>query len=184
MMKKLGGAILALAVTAMLHGCGDERPIPGQTSPSQTPLAAGTYKLAFTAISTARLDAPISGIDVAIGLPTGVSLDTTTGGGSGQIGPGALATGNAIIGTGLAFGNYSVSTHRAYLSMATTQETYRSGNFLLMSFRVEPGAVVSEYDIVTLNATYPRYKVVGMDQATHSSVVLTDRVKTTLSVIR
>ena len=185
MMKKLTGVILALTVTVLLNGCGDDGDGGSgvQPYPSKTPLAVGAYKLSFTAISTARLDAPISGIDVAIGLPAGVSVDTLNGG-SGQISPGALGTGNAIIGTGLAMGNYSGATRRVYLSMATTQATYRSGNFLLMTFMVQPGAVVSEYDFVTLNAAYPRYKVVGMDAATRSSIILTDKVKTTLSVIR
>jgi hypothetical protein len=146
-------------------------------------LVPGTYKLTFAAISTARLNAPISGIDIAVKLPAGLSVNTVTGG-TGQISSTSVTTGNTIQASALAFGNYSASTRTAYLTMATSQESYRSGQFLNLLFSVAAGASVTPNDIYALNAAYPRYTVVGLDTNTHSSVTMTGSVKTTLGVER
>ena len=144
-------------------------------------LASGTYKLTFSAISSAQLAAPISGIDIAVKLPAGLSVSTTTGG-TGQIASTSITPGSAILATSLAFGNYSASTRTAYLSMATTQETFRSGQFINLLFTVAPGSSVTLGDIIALNATYPIYKVVGLDTVSHSTVTMSGIVKTTLGV--
>ena len=156
---------------------------PVVVSNTQT-LAAGTYKLTFSAISTARLVAPISGIDVAVKLPVGLSVSTVTGGGTGQITSTSVTPGSAILATSLAFGNYSASTRTAYLSMATTQDTYRSGQYLNLLFTVASGTSITPNDIYALNVTYPKYKVVGLDTVTHSTVNMTGSVLTTLGVVK
>ena len=156
--------------------------VPSPVAPVYQTLASGTYKLTFSAISSARLVAPISSIDVAVKFPAGISIRTVTGGGSGQITPASVTPGNALLGTSLAFGSYSASTRTAYLTMATTQEAYRSGQYINLLFTVIPGASVTLYDILSLNATYPVYKVVGLDTVNHSTVTLTGTVKTTIVV--
>lgn len=182
--------LMLLCATALaLSGCGGGGDlIPAESTatdvvPISQTLTPGTYKLTFSAISTARLVAPISGIDVAVKLPPGLSVSTINGG-TGQIDSTSFAPNSAILGSSLAFGNYSASTRTAYISMATTQDTFRSGQFMKLFFTVAKGAAVTPNDIIVLNATYPHYKVVGLDTVTHNSVTLTGTVKTTLAVER
>ena len=109
--------VAILSLTACGSGGGGDL-IPPATLPTadvsntQT-LAPGTYKLTFSTISTARLAAPISGIDVAVKFPAGLSVSTITGGGTGQITYSSITPGSAILATSLAFGNYSASTRTA-----------------------------------------------------------------------
>ena len=181
--------LLLLCGTAFsLSACGggsdlyEATPAAQNNAPvSSQVLPPGVYKLTFAAISTARLAAPISAIDVAVKLPAGLSVSTVTGG-SGQITSTSVTTGSAIQASMLAFGNYSASTRTAYLTMATSQESYRSGQFLNLLFTVTSGASVTPNDIFALNVTYPAYMVVGLDTATHNSVTMTGSVKTTLGV--
>jgi len=171
---------LLCAVAASLAACGDGG---GRTSvyPDNQPLVAGEYKLTFSAISTARLDVPIRGIEVAVRLPAGLSVSTATGG-TGQITSTSVQQGNALQQTSLAFGSYSASTRTAYLAMASPLDNFRGGQYLTLLFSVSSGASVTPSDIYTLNAAYPMYKVVGLDTASHDSVVMTGKVKTTLGV--
>jgi hypothetical protein len=157
---------------------------PTTVVPGAQALAAGTYKLTFSAFSTARLVAPISGIDVAVKLPVGLSVSTVTGGGTGQITSTSITSGSAILAPSLAFGNYSASTRTAYLSMATSRDSYRGGQFLNLLFTVVSGSSITPSDIYALNVTYPKYKVVGLDTVTHSTVTMTGSVLTTLGVIQ
>ena len=183
--------VLLCATAATLSACGGgggdliethTTTVPGTPAPVSQTLAPGTYKLTFSAISTARLTAPISGIEVAVKLPVGFSVNTVNGGGTGQIVSTSVTPGSAILATSLAFGSYSASTRTVYLSMATPQETYRGGQFMNLLFTVAAGTSVTPNDIVVLNSTYPRYKVVGLDTVTHNTVTMTGSVKTMLGV--
>lgn len=182
-------ALIFLSAAAVsLSACGGSGGDLIEKTTTQAPinseaLAPGTYKLTFSAISTARLAAPISGIDVAVKFPAGILVHTDSGG-TGQITSTSVTPGSAILATSLAFGVYSSSTHTAYLSMATTQETYRGGQFLNVLFTVASGTNVTPNDIYLLNSPYSNYSVVGLDTAIHSSVVMTGSVRTTLGVER
>jgi hypothetical protein len=169
--------ILTFAASALLSACGSSG---GGAAPSNI-LAPGTYKLTFSAISTAKLAVPIRGIDISVKFPAGLSVSTVTGG-SGQIADTSLTPGNATSASFYALGNYSASTRTAYLSMATSQGTYRGGQFMTLLFTVGQGTAVTADDIYALNALYPEYKVVGVDTVTNSSVILNSDVKTTLGV--
>jgi hypothetical protein len=175
--------ILTFAVAALLSACGSGGGGGGGGAAPSNILAPGTYKLTFSAISTAKLAAPISGIDLSVKFPAGLSVRTVTGG-SGQIADTSLTPGNATSSSFLAFGNYSASTRTAYLSMATSQETYRGGQFMSLLFTVGSGTAVTANDILALNALYPEYKVVGVNTVSRSSVNLSGVVKTTLGVER
>ncbi|NVO00460.1 MAG: hypothetical protein HXX17_14165 [Geobacteraceae bacterium] len=194
-MMNIRSLLLLCAVVTSLSACGggggggDLIQAPPPTTPTTVvpgtqALAAGTYKLTFSAISSARLLAPISGIDVAVKFPAGLSVSTVTGGGTGQITSTSITPGSAILATSLAFGNYSASTRTAYLSMATSQDTFRSGQFLNLLFTVASGTTITPNDIYALNVTYPTYKVIGLDTVTHSTVTMTGSVLTTLGVER
>lgn len=185
---KIRSLMLLFATSMALSACGGGDGgvvgigiVRSTADPNTQPLAAGSYKLTFSAVSTARLDAPISGVEVAVKLPTGLSVSTTTGT-TGQILSTSLTPGSALKSTSLAFGSYSASTNTVYLSMATTQEDYRSGQFLNLLLLVPAHSTVTPNDIYSLNATYPHYKVIGLDTITHNTVTMTDKVKTTLKV--
>ncbi len=166
-------------ILSTLAACGGGGSQPGNQNSQALP--SGNYKLTFSAISTARLATPISGIEIAVKLPAGLSVSTLTGG-SGQINPLSVSTGSAIGTAGLAFGSYSASTHTAYLSMVTTQENYRGGQYLNLLFNVPPHSSVTPNDVFVLNDLFPRYRVVGLDTVTHNSVVMTGNVTTTLGI--
>lgn len=177
-------SVLMSAVMLSISACGGGDGNNGTFNPGvpgTRPLAAGTYKLVFTAVSTARLDAPISGIEVTVKLPAGLSVATTTGR-SDQIADASVICGRVLQETALAFGNYSVSTRTAYLSVATSQGAYRGGQFLNLLFTVASGTSVSPNDIYNLNSTFSHYNVVGLNTDTHNTVQLTGKVQTTLAV--
>jgi hypothetical protein len=182
---KIPRYLLMSGVALSLTACGDGGGggTGGTTIDATKALATGTYKLTFTAISTARLDAPISGIEVAVKLPAGISV-ATAGGGSGQVAVSSITPGSSILGTELAYGNYSASTRTVYLTLATTQSAFRGGEFLNLLFTAAADTTVSPNDIMALNAVYPHYKVVGLNTATSSTVNMTGKVKTTLGVNR
>jgi hypothetical protein len=162
-------------------GCGDSGSDSNAVNRNSLPLAAGTHLMAFTAISTSRLPVPISGIEVAIKLPAGVSVATASGG-SGALKGTALLSGSTGSVQSLAFGSYSASTRTVYLAMATIQENCRGGNMLNLLIDIDSGISITPDEIYALNAVYPRYRVVGLDTVTHNTVQLTDTVKTLFEV--
>jgi hypothetical protein len=177
--------LLLCATAVLLTACGvdgelvEKTPVVNVVKGTQ-PLSAGTYKLTFSALSTARLATSISGIDVTVKLPSGLSVATVSGA-SGQVLPTSIIPGNV---NQSILGNYSASTRTVYLAMITPQDTYRSGQFMNLLFTVQPGSSVTPDDILALNSTFSNYKVVGWDVNSYSSVILTGSVKTTLGVER
>jgi hypothetical protein len=173
--------IMALLTAAALYGCGDDN--------ASGPLAdnyvfpAGGATLTFSAISTATLAAPISGIDITVALPSGMSVATTSGG-SGQIQSAAITPGTALTGTNLAFGSYSASSGKARLSMATTSSSYRSGEFLRLSCSVAPNTAISLANVKALNSPVILSKAIGYDPISKSTIDLTSKVAVTLGAVR
>ena len=178
-------AAVAVSLSACGGGGGDliEAPPSTVVASSQTLTPGSTYKLVFSAISTAQLPAPIGGIEVAVQLPVGLSVSTvSTVSGTEEIAASSITSGSDVQWS--PYGSYYSSTGIAHLNMATTQSTYRSGQYLKLLFTVAAGTSVTPGDITTLNATYPSYKVTGYDATTSSSVDMTNIVKTTLTVER
>lgn len=179
--------LIMCTVAASLSACGGgggdliEKSATTPVISSSQALAPGTYKLTFTAISTAQLVAPISGIYVAVKFPDGISVNTVTGG-SGEITGSSFTSGSAVQWS--PYGNYSASTRTAYFNMATAQSSYRGGQYLNLLFNVAPGATVTPNGIFTLNAYYKVVGTIGVGTSGYSSVVMTDSVKTTLGVVR
>jgi len=140
---------------------------------------AGNATLTFSALSTAHLAAPISGIDLFITLPQGMSVATETGR-SGQIENASITPGSALVGTNLAFGSYSASNGMVRLSMATTNDNYRSGEFLRLTCIVAPNSAITLGSLKALNVPVSIQKAVGYDPIASSTVILTDSVKVIL----
>lgn len=164
-------------VIATLSGCGDDDGGGAITDAYVFP--AGRATLTFIAMSTAQLPAPINGVDFSIVLPQGMSV-TTQNGGSGQIDNTTVIPGSALTGTNLAYGSYSASTRKAYLAMATTSSTYRSGEFLRLFCTVAPDTRITLGSLKALNSPTAVTKAVGYDSSTTSTVQLTGKVSVTI----
>jgi len=180
--------LIALALTT-LYGCGSGDSSNSSTSSGTTPVAdtyvfpAGTATITFSAMSTAKLSAPVSEILVALNLPVGMSV-TTTGGASGLIDGTTVTAGSALTGTSLAFGTYSASTRTAYLSTTITSDSYRSGEFLRLICTVASGPVITLADLKAANDPVTIVKAVGYDSTSKSTVTLTDKLKVTIGALK
>lgn len=172
---KLIGVLLTFGALA---GCGGDD--TGQITDSYI-FPTGTSTLAFTAMSTSQLSTSISGIDFSVTLPQGMNVITANGG-SGPIEAASITAGSALAGTNLAFGNYSASTRTAHLSMATTSNNYRSGEFLRLACTVDPNTNITLGSLKTANSPVPIQKAVGWDPFTTGTILLTNQVRVTIGV--
>lgn len=180
-MKRILHLIGLILTLAALAGCGGD---DGSTpTASDYVFPAGTATLTFSAMSTAQLPASVSGIDFTLALPVGMNVTTTTGG-SGQIVTSTLTPGSALSGTNLAYGNYSASTRKAYLTMATTSDSYRSGEFLRLACTVGTGTSLTLSGLQALNTPVTIVKAVGYDALTNSTVDLTDKLAVSIGAVR
>jgi hypothetical protein len=178
-------AIGVVVMLTALYGCGGgggDSSSGGQVADSYV-FPAGKATLTFSAMSTAQLSAPISGLDFSLVMPQGMSV-TTANGTSGQIDGTTVTPGSALTGTSLAFGSYSTSTRKAHLGMTTTSDKYRVGEFLRLVCTIAPNKSISLGDLKTANSPVVIIKTVGYDSATSSTVQLTDKVKVTIGAVR
>ena len=176
-MKRIFNLMMAAALVAGLSGCGSDEI---SYAPDNYVIPAGTTTLAFTAISTARLDSAIGGIDMAVVLPAGMSVVTESG--SNRITATAVQPGAALPGTSLAFGRYSSApVRKARLTMGTVSTTYRSGEFLRLTCTVDQGTSISVADLRTLNNPVELIKAAGGD--TSNSYDLTGKVRLRLELL-
>ncbi len=172
---RLIGILLSLVT---LSGCGGSD--SSQVTDSYI-FPAGTSTLAFTAMSTSLLPTSISGIDFSITLPVGMNVATANGG-SGPIEIASITAGSALAGTNLAFGSYSASTRTAHLSMATTSNSYRSGEFLRLACTVDPNTNITLGSLKNANSPVLIQKAVGWDPSTLGTVLLTNQVRVAIGV--
>lgn len=178
----------ALILSIALYGCGGGGNGGGNGGDSYLGdndlLPAGKATLTFSAASAAPLAAPISGIDFTLTLPPGISVATASNL-PGKILDSSLTTGSApeLKTTNLAFGSYSASTNKVHLTMATTSDTFRSGEFLRLACTV---AANTNITLGGLKAGAPVtvIKASGIDPATTSTVVLTNSLNVTLGALR
>lgn len=176
--------VTALAVTALaLYGCGGGGGDGGGgTIDDSYVFPAGAATITFSAMSTAQLPASVSGIDLTLTLPQGMSV-TTTGGTSGQIATASVVPGSALTGTNLAFGSYSAASRKTHLSMVTTSDSYRQGEFLRLTCTVASNSGIT---LGSLKSGSPVtvVKAVGYNSATSSTVVLTGKLKVNLGAVK
>jgi hypothetical protein len=187
-MKNSVKLLCGMCAFLSLQGCGDQHgffdvnPAAVSNVNDGSVLPVGKNTIAFSSISTAKLAVPVSGIDLTFQLPAGMSVATTDGV-SGPIKTDAVMPGAGMSGTNLAFGSYSVSTRKVYLSMATTSNSYRSGEFIRLVCTVAPGTTVTYGDIRLLNTAAIK-KAVGYDSVSNSTVVLTGSLKLLMDLVR
>lgn len=161
--------ILSIVSSFALAGCGGG----GQSAapPNQT---TSVYALPFTITSTATLPAPIGTVSMAIKLPATVTVNTVNGTASGQIDPVQITVANGL--QAYAYGNYSASTHTAYISMITSSN-FRGGEFLLLNCNVPTSTPFED----VLLSTILNVDVAGFDTSTSSTVDLSESTKVMLS---
>jgi hypothetical protein len=174
---RLAGIALALMA---LWSCGDSG--GGGAITDSYVFPAGKATIAFTAMSTAHLPASISGIDFAVTLPSGMSVATASGS-SGQIATASIAPGSSLSGTNLAFGSYSASSGKTHLSMVTTSDTFRGGEFLRLTCTVAANTNITLGGLKALNTPVTLLEAVGYDPVAKSTVTLTNNVKVTIGVV-
>jgi hypothetical protein len=176
--------LVAVSFLSLLYGCGGGSSNDGQSAtevPGSYVFPAGKSVITFSAISTARLRAPMQALDISLTLPQGMGVATVSGV-SGQVADVSVTAGSALTGTNLAFGSYSESPRTLNLSMVTTSSSYRIGEFLRVICDVSPSAVISLNDLRALNNPVIVVKAVGYDPISKSTVQLTDNIKVTVGV--
>lgn len=159
-LKSIAG-LLALAATIMLAGCGG-----GSNGPSGT-----TAVVAFSLTSSAPLPDQISGVEIEVDLPAGVSVQTDSTPPN-QISATALVTGSAMASLPNKYivGSYTSAGGHVKISTTTTGSG-GTGEYARLTCLVAPGAILTE-----TGSTAPQivtYKVTGIDTVTHSTVDLT-----------
>lgn len=179
--------IMSGLVLAVLNGCGGggnggDGGV-GKPITDSYVFPAGKATLVFSAMSTAKLAASVSGIDFTITLPQGMSV-ATTGGLSGPIESSWVTPGSSLSGTNLAFGSYSASSGKTRLGMATTSNSYRSGEFLRLVCTVAPNTSITLGNLKAQNSPVMVLKAVGYDSVTKSTLTLTNNVMVTLGAVK
>lgn len=172
-MKNLIKAAATVLLIAGLYGCGG-------SSDSATILAPHKTTLAFTAISTAALGSSISGIELNVVLPSGMSVSTSSGT---QIASSSLLPGTALpaSATTIIYGSYSASSRKAQLTMGTTGDSYRSGEFLRLVCNVDYATTVTINDLRALNPVMLT-NAFGYDSGGNSTQ-LTNKVRVRLDLV-
>jgi titin len=145
------------------------------------PLAAGSHTIVFSFTTSGLPAAPVGGIQLAVALPAGISVSADPA--TGEIDTGAIHAGGAVPGANVIAGSYAASTRRVSLALASTAEAAWSGEFLRLDVTVEPGLRLGADDLLRLNAPLPAFEAVGVDTATHRTVVLTEQVQPGLALV-
>ena len=177
-----------LLIISTLYGCGGsggnwQLETQSFTSDSYQFPAGRTAMISFSAVGITNLPVPISAIDMTVTLPQEINV-TTVSGTSGQLDTTTVVPGSALGGTNLAYGSYADTTRTLQLSMATTNSSYRSGEFLRLYVKVPAGVNVTLGALRTLNSPVALVKVVGYDPVTQSTVTLTSNVVVTINAVQ
>jgi hypothetical protein len=124
----------------------------------------------------------ISGVDLTLAMPPGVSV-AIKGGTTSEIQATSLTAGSAAPGNAVVAGSYLAGPQQVRLGLVDAPSAAWHGEALLLTFTVAASPVVLRGDFQKLNAPPPAITVVGVDSAANSSVLLSDQVTTTLTVV-
>jgi hypothetical protein len=118
-------------------------------------------------------------MDLVVTLPEGMSV-ATNGSASEEIASDAVVPNSSVGGTTLASGRYTASSRKAHLSLITTSNTYKGGEFLRLKCNIAANSGVTR----EMAAASPVMivKAVGFDPETRTSVTVTDKIKVTMTL--
>jgi hypothetical protein len=145
-----------------------------------TNLAAGSYQLSF-ALAAGNASVPVSGVNLTVSLPPGVSVATT--GSAGAIADTALVTGGALTGTSLVSGRYDASDQQVQLVLATVPSASWSGEFARLTVTIPADSFTASSLATAVGTSFPAYQVEGLAASTHDPVLLSSLVTTTVTTL-
>ena len=152
--------VMMLAGMAVLYGCGGGSGGSGYIAIPHSTQAV----VSFSAISSAHPPVQISGINVTVTLPSGVSVSTESG--TSQISSSALVAGSALdslpAGNKMVLGSYDSATQRVSISAIGTS-SFGSGEYARLTCTVAAGTTLSQSGIVALNTPPAAFQVFGYD---------------------
>lgn len=164
--KALGAVLLSALVCCC--GCG-----------GNTGFSSNNSTLVFTAASSGTLKTPISGIDMVVTLPEGMSVATASGT-SEQIASDAVVPNTSVGGTTLASGSFTASSRKAHLSLITSSNTYNGGELLRLKCNIAANSSVTRGMAAASPVTI--VKAVGFDPEAKTTVTVTDKVEVTMTL--
>jgi hypothetical protein len=166
-----------IASALLLAACGGGG--GGSSAPAAT---TKTATVAFNVVSTAQLPVPVQGVVLAAFLPVGTSVATDPG--TNVISAAALATGSGITSPNrIVFGSYSAAIRKVKITVATTEDTFRGGEFAKLTVSFPSTVTLASADFITLNSpSFPLFDSAGFDAVAHSTVDLTSKLNASLGV--
>lgn len=171
-------AIIPLSLFLILTACGGG----GGTTPSPPPPIPKTATISFSVISTARLTAPVQGVQLSAYLPVGVTVATNVG--STTLSSAALTVGSGITGANRqVYGSYSAPIRKVKITVATTEDTFRGGEFAKLTVSYPATITLTVTDFSSLNApSFPFFEAGGYVVGS-GSVDLTGKLRASLGVV-
>jgi hypothetical protein len=179
-MNQILKAIIPSALLLSLTACGGGG---GGTSANQTPPSTSkTATISFSVISTARLTAPVQGVQISALLPAGVTVATDAG--STTLSSAALATGNGITSANRqVYGTYSAAIRKVKITVVTTEDTFRGGEFAKLTVSYPATTTLTTTDFTSANAPlFPFFEAGGYVLGS-GSVDLTGKLRASLGVV-
>jgi len=167
--------IVALTLTLAI-GCSG-----GSSDSGPKPLAAGSHTLSVEIQPVTGATVPVSGLDLTLVLPPGVTI-ATQGSGSSEIAAADLTAGSAVPGaTKVVAGSYRSGPQQVRLGLTAGPSAVWSGEALRLTF-FAPANQIMATDFQALNTSPVALTAVGVDTITHSSVIITKQVQIILKV--
>lgn len=178
-MNNIQKVVASLSLTLSLAACSGG----GGTAINETPQPASkTATISFSIISTARLTAPVQGVQLSAYLPVGVNVVTDPG-------TTILSSGTLTFGSGLTsanrqvYGSYSAPIRKVKIIVVTTEETFRSGEFAKLTVSYPETTILSANDFTSINTpSFPSFEAGGYVVGS-GSVDLTTKLRASLGVV-
>lgn len=168
-MNHIQRLLAASAGTLLLAACG------GGGGGSTPPVTTKTATIAFNVVSTAKLPAPVQGVQLTATLPAGTTVATDAG--TKAISTSALVAGSGITSANKqVFGNYSGG--KVTITVVTPEDTFRGGELakLTLSYQSTTTLAAGDFAAPTLSQAF------GHDTTTSSDMDLLGKLQAALGV--
>jgi hypothetical protein len=174
-------AITLLSLTVTLTACGGGGSSSNYSSYQSQQPAGKTATVSFIIVSTARLGASVQGVQLSAYLPVGVAVATEAG--STAVSSTALTSGSGITSpTRQVIGSYSADVRKVKIIVATTEDTFRGGEFAKVKVSYPAASILTADDFVLANSpSFPSFEAAGYVVGS-GSIDLTSKLKVSLGV--